>query len=75
MRSRMEKDQCPFCGTHMRVNVLFCPACGLPVAQQCTACSASTGVFDRFCSRCGQRLPAHDIDSSSIHQSPAAGSL
>lgn len=46
---------CPVCGAYQRKGV-FCRRCGEPMEQCCPQCGGKTGLHDRFCPTCGNKL-------------------
>ena len=52
-RSRVRRNECPFCGYPVRANGAHCEGCGRDVLAACTKCSAPRRVGTAYCAACG----------------------
>jgi class 3 adenylate cyclase len=52
----MDTITCRSCGSEIRDEARFCPACGSPVETACPECGGPALAGDRFCAQCGASL-------------------
>lgn len=52
-RSRVRRNECPFCGYPVRPHATHCEGCGRDVVAACAKCSAPRRVGTAYCAACG----------------------
>ena len=52
-RSRVRRNECPFCGYPVRPHGTHCEGCGRDVVGACAKCSAPRRVGTAYCAACG----------------------
>lgn len=57
VRSRGMGSRCPRCGTALRGEFAYCPACGLQVHRSCASCGRAAEDAWKVCPYCGSELP------------------
>lgn len=57
VRSRGMGSRCPRCGTALRGEFAYCPACGLQVHRACASCGRAAKDGWKICPYCGTELP------------------
>lgn len=56
IRFRLNRGECPKCGSSLQPQSFFCSSCGKKVGKKCPSCEGYTRVIDKHCSRCGASL-------------------
>lgn len=52
-QAKAEKEICLTCGGDLKLEDLFCPACGQPLVAACLKCGRTIHPGDLFCPGCG----------------------
>ncbi|MDA2914523.1 zinc ribbon domain-containing protein, partial [Acidobacteriia bacterium AH_259_A11_L15] len=47
---------CPKCGTRLRTEFVFCPACGLEISSKCPSCQRAVEAGWANCAFCGAKI-------------------
>ena len=75
--SSKRKENCPSCGTALRLDMKACPKCGIPLSKLfqlvCPDCKERVALGTRYCPKCNLDFEAPPPPPQRVYRCPRCG--